>query len=98
MLSIFTFYLKDNIKIPERSASCEDDDEEDEGEAADMEGISVIEWDALFFRPLAIVVNFKRILLYFYRMHANNNQQADLLCYHLYGLIGACLICVMKSQ
>lgn len=33
--------LKDNIKIPERSASCEDDDEEDEGEAADMEGISL---------------------------------------------------------
>uniref|UniRef100_A0A8B9V595 Ubiquitin-like-conjugating enzyme ATG3 n=1 Tax=Anas zonorhyncha TaxID=75864 RepID=A0A8B9V595_9AVES len=31
----------DNIKIPERSASCEDDDEEDEGEAADMEGISL---------------------------------------------------------
>uniref|UniRef100_A0A8D2NYY1 Ubiquitin-like-conjugating enzyme ATG3 n=1 Tax=Zosterops lateralis melanops TaxID=1220523 RepID=A0A8D2NYY1_ZOSLA len=31
----------DNIKIPECSASCEDDDEEDEGEAADMEGISL---------------------------------------------------------
>uniref|UniRef100_A0A8C3CCN6 Ubiquitin-like-conjugating enzyme ATG3 n=1 Tax=Cairina moschata TaxID=8855 RepID=A0A8C3CCN6_CAIMO len=31
----------DNIKIPERSASCEDDEEEDEGEAADMEGISL---------------------------------------------------------
>ncbi|KAM6384457.1 ubiquitin-like-conjugating enzyme ATG3 isoform 2-T2 [Alca torda] len=32
-----TLDSKDNIKIPERSASCEDDDEEDEGEAADME-------------------------------------------------------------
>lgn len=29
------------MKIPECSASCEDDDEEDEGEAADMEGISL---------------------------------------------------------
>lgn len=53
MLSIFTFYLKDNIKIPERSASCEDDDEEDEGEAADMEGISLIEWDAFFFQAFS---------------------------------------------
>lgn len=97
VLSIFIFYLKDNIKIPERSASCEDDDEEDEGEAADMEGISLIEWDVLCFGPLAIVVHFRRILLYFYRMHANNNQQADLLYYLLYGLVDACLICVMKS-
>ncbi|XP_053792647.1 ubiquitin-like-conjugating enzyme ATG3 isoform X2 [Vidua macroura] len=32
-----TLDSKDNIKIPECSASCEDDDEEDEGEAADME-------------------------------------------------------------
>ncbi|XP_065495641.1 ubiquitin-like-conjugating enzyme ATG3 isoform X2 [Caloenas nicobarica] len=32
-----TLDSKDNIKIPECSASCEDDDDEDEGEAADME-------------------------------------------------------------
>ncbi|XP_010565697.1 PREDICTED: ubiquitin-like-conjugating enzyme ATG3 isoform X6 [Haliaeetus leucocephalus] len=32
-----TLDSKDDIKIPEPSASCEDDDEEDEGEAADME-------------------------------------------------------------
>ncbi|NWS49348.1 ATG3 enzyme, partial [Probosciger aterrimus] len=32
-----TLDSKENIKIPDRSASCEDDDEEDEGEAADME-------------------------------------------------------------
>lgn len=29
---------KDSIKLPERSGSCEDDDDEEEGEAADMEG------------------------------------------------------------
>lgn len=46
-----------------------------------MEGISLIGWDALYFRPLPIVVHLKRMLLYFYRMHANNSQQADLLYY-----------------
>lgn len=47
----FNLISKDSIKLSGSSAPCEDEEEEDEGEAADMEGISFLSWiGCMFFR------------------------------------------------